>query len=234
MTKLKQLPVARYKDWAQLVVGNEALVPTNCNKYVRYVNLDNAASTPAFKQVKVAVFEFLNWYSNIHRGEGYKSRYSTAMYEKSREEVTRFLGLNTGTNTVIFVKNTTEAINKLANSLSFSDRDIVISTFMEHHSNALVAARLSREAGIGVRNGCFCAHPYVLSLLNIPREEQKKFQEQIRNGNKQDIPGLVRVSFGLYNTTAEIDYLIESLNYVLRTPYKNDNYVQDGVILYEN
>ncbi len=32
-----------------------------------------------------------------------------------------------------------------------------------HHG--LVAARLSAEFGIGVRHGCFCAHPYLLRLL---------------------------------------------------------------------
>ena len=34
-----------------------------------------------------------------------------------------------------------------------------------HH--ALVAARLSVEHGIGVRHGCFCAHPYLLRLLDL-------------------------------------------------------------------
>ena len=34
-----------------------------------------------------------------------------------------------------------------------------------HH--ALVAARLSAEYGIGVRHGCFCAHPYLLRLLDL-------------------------------------------------------------------
>ena len=34
-----------------------------------------------------------------------------------------------------------------------------------HHG--LVAARLSAEFGIGVRHGCFCAHPYLLRLLGV-------------------------------------------------------------------
>jgi len=36
--------------------------------------------------------------------------------------------------TVIFAKNTTEAINKLSNRLDYSKRNIVFSTPMEHHS----------------------------------------------------------------------------------------------------
>ena len=34
-----------------------------------------------------------------------------------------------------------------------------------HH--ALVAARLSAEFAIGVRHGCFCAHPYLVRLLGV-------------------------------------------------------------------
>ena len=37
-----------------------------------------------------------------------------------------------------------------------------------HH--ALVAARLSAEFGIGVRHGCFCAHPYLIRLLGVGRD----------------------------------------------------------------
>ena len=37
---------------------------------------------------------------------------------------------------------------------------------LPHH---LVAAVLGYEYGIGVRNGCFCAHPYLLQLMNVSR-----------------------------------------------------------------
>ena len=52
------------------------------------------------------------------------------------------------------------------------DRDgLAVATFTVdglHH--ALVAARLSAEFGIGVRHGCFCAHPYLVRLLGVGRE----------------------------------------------------------------
>ena len=35
------------------------------------------------------------------------------------------------------------------------------------HAPALVAARLSAEFGVGVRHGCFCAHPYLIRLLGV-------------------------------------------------------------------
>ena len=37
--------------------------------------------------------------------------------------------------------------------------------------HALVAARSSAEYGIGVRHGCFCAHPYLLRLLGLSPAE---------------------------------------------------------------
>lgn len=444
-----------YKHWANLVVGNKVKVPVEGNKLVRYVNFDNAASTPAFKCVMADVAEFLNYYGNIHRGVGYKSLYSTDIYESSREKVARFIGLDTRLNTVIFVKNTTEAINKLVNCMDFSKKNIVISTHMEHHSNdlpwrkkanvlyarvledgaldydhliqlfknysgkvrilavtgasnvtgvvnnlaflaeiahyhgaeimvdaaqlvshrkinmlpddnprhidylafsghkayapfgigvlagkketfqafepdyvgggtvslvshsqvqwaespakneagtpnvvgavalcsainqleelniynvenyekglinfflnqissirevnlygfkvservgtfafaiegfdhALVAGRLAREKGIGLRNGCFCAHPYVLSLLQILPNEVMKYQENIKMGNKRGLPGLIRVSLGLYNTVKEIEYFIESLKIIITTPERNAGYFQNPVTgLYE-
>ncbi|NIN01307.1 MAG: aminotransferase class V-fold PLP-dependent enzyme [candidate division Zixibacteria bacterium] len=56
----------------------------------------------------------------------------------------------------------------------------VIPFNLEGFHHALVAAILSYEAGIGVRHGCFCAHPYVQSLLKIEEQEARKFREEIR------------------------------------------------------
>ena len=52
-------------------------VPVLDGQLVPYVNLDNAASTPALRSVVEAVEEFLPFYASVHRGTGYKSRLST-------------------------------------------------------------------------------------------------------------------------------------------------------------
>ena len=104
----------------------------------------------------------------------------------------------------------------------------MISFSVDRFNHALVAARLSYEAGIGVRSGCFCAQPYVLSLLNIRLDEIQGYQEKIKKGNKKDIPGLVRVSLGLYNTINEVDYFIDSLKNIVSTPNKTVSYFQDS------
>ncbi len=74
-----------------------------------------------------------------------------------------------------------------------------------------VAAVLSFEGAIGVRNGCFCAHPYILRLLQVSSEEALRHQEDIIAGTKVGLPGLVRISFGCYNTVEEIDHAVDVL-----------------------
>ncbi|AGL01843.1 selenocysteine lyase [Desulfoscipio gibsoniae DSM 7213] len=78
-----------------------------------------------------------------------------------------------------------------------------------HHE--LTAKILSGEDGIEVRNGLFCAHPYALRLLNLTSEHIDYFV------NNPDIPfpGLVRVSFGLYNNSLEVDRFITALQKII-------------------
>lgn len=425
------------------VVGIDIEVPV-INGIRKYVNFDNAASTPPLKNVWQALERFKDYYSSVHRGTGYKSVVSTRAYDEAHDKALNFVGADQGYFTPIFVKNTTEAINKLARRIPFSKDDVVISSLMEHHSNDLpwranvktvhidvdregfldigdlksklheyrdrvklvaisgasnvsglmppireitimahragaeffmdaaqlaphrairmgnpgdedaidylafsghkmyapfgtgvligpkklfkqgdpdlvgggtvnyvtlsevqwahlpdkeeagspnvigavalsaaidffdeagftaiadhereltkyallklskldavelygpskwledhdrvgvisfnikdeyhakVAAILSYEGGIAVRNGCFCAHPYIQRLLNISDEASAKYRDQINNGNRSEVPGLVRISFGIYNTKSEIDYFIEVLTSIIEKRY---------------
>ncbi|MCK4427741.1 MAG: aminotransferase class V-fold PLP-dependent enzyme, partial [candidate division Zixibacteria bacterium] len=87
-----------------------------------------------------------------------------------------------------------------------------------HHS--LVSAILSYEEGIGVRHGCFCAHPYVNRLLGTTEEQSIRLRAEIKRGNKANLPGAVRISFGFYNTEEEIDQLIDALEKISRKEYR--------------
>ncbi len=426
------------------VVGLDRPVPLLDGTLTRYVNLDNAATTPPLRDVADAVAAFLPFYSSVHRGSGFKSRLSTLVYDQAHEIIARFVGADPDTNTVIFGKNTTEAINKLSYRLPLTDDSVILSTIMEHHSNDLpwrnrarvvyvgatpdgkldendfdrqlerhagrvalvtvsaasnvsgflqpvhrlarkaheagsrimvdaaqlaphrevvmkpdddpehldfvvlaghkmyapfgtgalvgpkefflasgpeypgggtvdvvtleevhwagmpdrdeagspnvvgamamakaaqallemgmdavarheaeltahalerlaaipgiriygerdparavdrvgvipfniegvshylVAAVLGYEGGIGVRSGCFCAHPYVVHLLDLPAELRDSWKARVLAGDKSDMPGLVRASFGCYNTTEDVDRLIEMLDRVARGAY---------------
>lgn len=435
------------EDLRSEIVGIDQEVPLLNGSSHPYVNLDNAASTPAFRYVQHKVDELLRWYSSVHRGSGFKSLLCTEAHEQARDIVAQFVGADPETSCVVFVKNTTEAINKLANRMKLGTDDVVISTVMEHHSNDLpwrpkahveyvdlrkdgaldmedlaqkldrfigqvrlvtvtgasnvtgfvspihdiaelahqygarilvdcaqlaphqaidvgaidsprhldfvalsahkmyapfgtgvligpkdffrqgppdhsgggtvdivtldevhwaeppardeagspnvvgaialaasirllstvgmdaiaahemeltsyllrqlnhlsrvkvygssdpnrlddrlgviaftvegiphgkVAAILGFEGGIAVRNGCFCAHPYVLRLLGIERQEYRAYRQQVLNHDRSALPGFVRASFGCYNTVEEIDYLLGMLERVIAGDYKGD------------
>src|SRR6266851_3978737 len=100
-----ELPVA--------LVGDGLVVPCLDGTDRPYLNLDAAASTNALPAVAARVDEFLPWYSSVHRGAGYKSRFSTAAYEQAREAALRFAGRDGGSDVAIICRNTTEAINHL-------------------------------------------------------------------------------------------------------------------------
>jgi len=433
-------------------VGYDVQVPFLGGRKGTYVNLDNAASTPALKAVQRAVDQFLPYYSSVHRGTGFKSQLSTYAYEQARQATLRFVQADPAEHTCIFGKNTTEAINKLAHRFPFTaERDVVITTGMEHHSNDLpwrartstihvgllpdgrldeadfdaqleryrdrvalvaitgasnvtgflnpierlaekahaagaqilvdcaqyaphrqvrmgshddpghldyvsisahkmyapfgtgaligrrdtfeqgdpdmvgggtveivtlddvtwagppdrdeagspntvgavalaaaisqleaigmdqvarheteltayalerlatipelaifgdrnpgnaasrlgvipmlvkgishfkVAAILGYEFGIGVRSGCFCAHPYILHLLGLSAEEASEVRAHMLAGDKSEMPGLIRASFGLYNNTDDVDALVDSLRHIVRGEYQG-HYIQD-------
>jgi selenocysteine lyase/cysteine desulfurase len=121
----------------QHIVGINAQVPLLDGTQRTYVNLDNAASTPSLRPVLDTVNEFMTWYSSVHRGTGFKSQVSTHAYEQAHSIVCDFVGADPQTHTVIFGKNSTEALNKLARRLPLAEGDVILTTLMEHHSNDL-------------------------------------------------------------------------------------------------
>jgi selenocysteine lyase/cysteine desulfurase len=98
------------------------------------------------------------------------------------------------------------------NSQNSKERVGIIPFNIKGVDHATLAQILSQEAGIAVRNGCFCAQPYVQKLLKIsPQEINKHFESP-----SLPHPGMVRVSFGLYNTYSEVDRLVELLQDVVK------------------
>ena len=88
------------------------------------------------------------------------------------------------------------------------DRRIGVVAFtLEGTRHERVATILNQEAAIAVRNGCFCAHPYLYKLLGL--QDTSALRERLRAGDDSDLPGAVRPSFGLFNTEAEVDRLLE-------------------------
>ena len=341
-------------------VGTDQVVPLFDGSVAPFVNLDNAASTPAFRSVLATIEEFLPFSAGVHRGTGYKSRLSTKAFERAREMVGDFFGADPERDVVVFAKNTTEAINNLVRSLPINADSMVLTTLLEHHSNdlpwrghvrtacvgarpdgtldldhldrllrehagriallavsgvsnvtgvvqpvhllaemvhsaggrvlvdaaqlaphrsvalaaatralteigldriaaheieltqyatqrlselpgltihgpaagvgpdakvgvipftiagidhGLIAAVLGYEHGVGVRNGCFCAHPYIGHLLRIDRAESRAWVGRARSGDKRGAPGMVRISFGCYNDMRDVDVAVAALEH---------------------
>lgn len=121
----------------QNIKGIDHKVPVLGKRLQKYTYFDNAASTPPLVSVLKEMDDYLNWYSGVHRGMGYKSMLSTRLYDDCHAIIAEFVGADPDRDTVILVKNTTEAINKLSYRLQLWPRDIVIITDMEHHSNEL-------------------------------------------------------------------------------------------------
>jgi selenocysteine lyase/cysteine desulfurase len=94
-----------------------------------------------------------------------------------------------------------------------------VATFVvEGVAHALVAARLSAEHAIGVRHGCFCAHPYLLRLLDLSAAEVRDYQDAVRAGDRRRVPGAVRASASLSTTASDIDRFLDALARVVAEP----------------
>jgi selenocysteine lyase/cysteine desulfurase len=85
------------------------------------------------------------------------------------------------------------------------ERIAVVTFALAGWEHGLLAAALSAEHGVAVRDGCFCAHPLLLHLLRVPAAEADRLRERLARGEDVDLPGAVRISAGLTTTTEDID-----------------------------
>jgi selenocysteine lyase/cysteine desulfurase len=97
--------------------------------------------------------------------------------------------------------------------------------------HALVAARLAAEEAIGVRHGCFCAHPYLMRLLGLSHEQVHRYREQVRRGDRGAMPGAVRASAGINTTDGDVQRLLAAVARVAAeappVPYRQDPHTGD-------
>jgi cysteine desulfurase/selenocysteine lyase len=112
------------------------------------IYLDNAATSFSPEPVIDAMVEFEHQYrANVGRGVHRFTRIASQRYWHAHEKIAQFIGGSEGT--TVFTKNTTEAINMVAQGLTWKSGDRVITTILEHHSNLLPWMNLSRQ-GVGL------------------------------------------------------------------------------------
>ncbi len=112
------------------------------------VYLDSAATSQKPNQVIDAISDYYrNYNANIHRGIYEIAEKATEAYEDSKKELAEFVGAKSYEE-LIYVRNTTEAINLAA--LSWGDKNIregdhILVSEMEHHSNLVPWILLSKR-----------------------------------------------------------------------------------------
>ena len=114
------------------------------------VYLDNAATSQKPEAVLRAMDDYYRRYNaNVHRGVHTLAEEATEAYEQARRKVARFLNAPSPRE-VVFVRNTTEAINLVAMSWGRANvgaGDLLILTLMEHHSNLVPWQLLAQATG---------------------------------------------------------------------------------------
>jgi cysteine desulfurase/selenocysteine lyase len=118
------------------------------------VYFDNGASTQHPKQVLAAMDDcYVRTYANVHRGIHWLSEQSSALYERARTSIRRFINASHG-NEVIFTSGTTASINLIARSwgdANVNSGDEIVLTMLEHHSNIVPWQQLAERTGAVVR-----------------------------------------------------------------------------------
>src|SRR5215470_4874664 len=116
------------------------------------VFLDSAASAQKPRAVIERMADYYRTdYANVHRGVYRLSARSTELFEEARDKVRRFLNA-ADPREIVFVRNTTEAINLVAQSWGsafLEAGDEVLVSQLEHHSN-IVPWQLLRDR-LGIR-----------------------------------------------------------------------------------
>jgi cysteine desulfurase / selenocysteine lyase len=117
------------------------------------VYLDNAASSQKPKAVIDALADYYTRYNaNVHRGIHTLSEEATDEYEKARRKIQAFINASSPAE-LIFVRNTTEAINLVAHSFGqrVKEGDEILLSEMEHHSNLVPWQLLADRSGARLR-----------------------------------------------------------------------------------
>lgn len=157
------------------VVGKGTPVPTE-NRRLAYVNLDNAASTPALKPVWHVFREALQT----------PAEHRDALIRETREICRDFLKAPEQAYDVFFTGNTTDSLNIVAGHLCPDGHPgteaVVLNTMLEHHSNELVwreGGRVNLER-LPVDTGGFLDMPLLEKTLRAWNEQHLYGRRRVR------------------------------------------------------
>lgn len=125
-------------------------------------------------------------------------------------------------NEKILLDHTIKGLNSLTDIINYGDNiniddrlGIVVFNIKDIY-HAETAKLLASLRAIAVRQGAFCAHPYVKRLLKINDEEASRHLVD----STCKMPGMVRASFGVYNSIREVDIFLNTLELICKLTNK--------------
>ncbi len=112
------------------------------------IYFDNACMSLRPQQVIDKIREYYEEYPACHGRSVHKlSNYVTQEFDQARKTIQKFIGAK-DVKEIVFTKNTTEAINLVANGIDWHQGDVVINSDREHSSNIVPWLKLQEEKGI--------------------------------------------------------------------------------------
>ena len=118
------------------------------------IYFDSAATSQKPRAVLDALRDYYEHdNANVHRGLHELSSRATEAYERSRRQVSDYLGA-AGADEIVFTRGTTESINLVAQAWGgkfLRAGDVVLLTEMEHHSNLVPWQLLAERTGAQLR-----------------------------------------------------------------------------------
>jgi selenocysteine lyase/cysteine desulfurase len=119
-----------FDELRETLIGKNIVVPTQEGS-IRYINLDNGASTPTFMPVWKTVCQAWCQPAEVQQD----------IIHEVKSICATVLGASLASYDIIFTSNTTESINLTAESLSSGSEkgidSVVVNTLLEHNSNEL-------------------------------------------------------------------------------------------------
>ena len=128
------------KKLGRHAIGLDTQYKLATGETTRRIYLDTTASSLRLEVVQSVLEKFQPFYSNTHSVLHFGAKLSTKEYDWAHDMVLEFVKADPEIYTAFFVgSGTTAGINRVARTLREKrpDRDVVITSIMEHHSNDL-------------------------------------------------------------------------------------------------
>lgn len=185
--------------------------------------LDSGASAQKPQVVINAMNAVLeSGYANIHRGLYELSQNLTEKFENTRTKVAKFIGAKE--NEIVFTRNTTEAINLVAQSWGrtfLKAGDEIIISEMEHHANIVPWQLLRDQIGVVIK---------IIPINDLGELDLEAFK--ILLSPKTRLVSVVHISnsLGTINPVKEINALAKNFNKDIKVLVDGSQSIVHGVI----